>query len=84
MFLIGWRELLVTNDRRYFEAVLDALNQHKIAYKEKLQNMGHSTRRGGQISAVGENPGSAVIYQVYVRKSQLEEGKHIQNQCVRN
>ena len=69
MALFGnWAELTVTNDVRRYGSILEKLDSAGIAYREKIQQLGHGDRRMGNLGAGG---GSGVLYQVFVRKTDL-------------
>lgn len=71
MALFGnWTELTVTSDARRYGSVLEKLDSAGIAYREKIQQLGHGDRRMGNLGAGG---GSGVLYQVFVRKTDLEK-----------
>ena len=71
MALFGnWAELTVTNDVRRYGSILEKLDSAGIAYREKIQQLGHGDRRMGNLGAGG---GSGVLYQVFVRKTDLEK-----------
>ena len=69
-----WTELFLTLEASRHSQVLAALEQAGLPCREKIQNAGHVTRRTGN---VGASAGSSVLYQVFVRKSQLEEAREI-------
>lgn len=68
---------MVTQDQRCWLATLSALEQEHISYREKQQNMGNESRRGGQLSGLGESHQNRTLYQVFVRSEDLEEAQYI-------
>ena len=76
MFLFSkWVELIITRDSGCFANVSALLKNAGIAYKDKIQNMGHGNRRHGEIGAIGENANDANLYQIFVKKADLENAK---------
>ena len=75
-----WTELFLTLEASRHSQVLAALEQAGFPCREKIQNAGHVTRRTGN---VGASAGSSVLYQVFVRKSQLEEAREILDRILR-
>lgn len=72
---LHWVELATTNDAEYHIRLIGELNKAKIPYREKVQYMGHGDRRGGQISALGENQQYINLYQIFVRADDIEQAK---------
>lgn len=72
-----WVELLITQDSVQFAEVCAKLLNSGIAYKERVQHLGHSNRRSGQIASVGENARYANMYQIYVKKKDLEHAQAV-------
>ena len=72
-----WSELVVTNNHEDYTQMVDKLIKAKISYREKVQYMGHGTRRGGTISGLGENQKYIYLYQVFVKKKDIEQAKYI-------
>ena len=70
-----WVELIITQDSRYFANVSTLLTDNGIAYREKIQNIGHGNRRHGQLGSLGENPGCSNLYQIFVKKDDIEQAK---------
>lgn len=70
-----WAELIITQDSGYFARVSTLLADNGIAYKDKIQNIGHGNRRHGQSGALGENPGYSNLYQIFVRKTDITNAK---------
>ncbi len=70
-----WVELIITQDSGYFVKVSTALRSAGIAYKEKIQNIGHGNRQHGQIGAIGENTNYSNMYQIFVKKADIEYAK---------
>ena len=68
-------ELMFTQDSGYFAKVSNVLRGAGIAYKVKIQNIGHSNRRGGLIGAIGENTNYSNMYQIFVKKTDVEYAK---------
>lgn len=76
MFLFSkWVELIITQDSGCFANVSALLNNAGIAYKGKIQNMGHGNRRHGEMGAIGENTNYANLYQIFVKKADFEDAK---------
>lgn len=72
-----WKELAISNDRENYITIIGRLREAGIPYREKGQYIGHGTRRGGTISALGENQRYTYLYQVFVKKNDLEKAKFI-------
>jgi len=70
-----WVELIITQDSRYFANVSTLLTDNGIAYREKIQNIGYGNRRHGQLGSLGENPGCSNLYQIFVKKDDIEQAK---------
>lgn len=70
-----WVELMITQDNQKFLNMCMALENAGIPYKDKMQYIGHGTRRNGQIGALGENPKCANLYQIFVKKADMEKAK---------
>ena len=76
-FFKKWIEILITQDIEKFVKARSALDNAGIDYKENIQNMGHSTRRSGQIGSLGENSCCSNLYQIYVKKADVEGAKAV-------
>ena len=74
-FITKWTEILITQDMEKFLKTRTALDSARIEYKENIQNMGHGTRRSGQIGSLGENSSRANLYQILVRRADIERAK---------
>lgn len=72
-----WVELIITQDSGYFAKVSAQLTDNGIAYRDKIQNIGHGNRRHGQLGSLGENPSCSNLYQIFVKKDELERAKTI-------
>lgn len=72
-----WVELVITQDSEQFIKVRTSLKNAGIAYKEKIQNIGHGNRRNGQIGSLGENANCSNMYQIYVKKADLAQAKAV-------
>lgn len=70
-----WVELIITQDSGYFAKVSTLLTDNGIAYRDKIQNIGHGNRRHGQLGSLGENPGCSNLYQIFVKKDDIEQAK---------
>ena len=70
-----WVELIITQDSGYFAKVSTLLTDNGIAYRDKIQNIGHGNRRHGQLGSLGENPSCSDLYQIFVKKDDLEKCK---------
>lgn len=70
-----WAELLITQDSVQFAEVCTKLTNSGIAFREKVQHLGHSTRRSGLMGSVGENARYANMYQIYVKKADLDRAQ---------
>ena len=68
-------ELIITQDSGYFAKVSTLLTDKGIAYRDKIQNIGHGNRRHGQLGSLGENPSCSNLYQIFVKKDDLEKCK---------
>ena len=75
--LFGWRELTITQDPVQLSRITAALEQAGLSYRVKTQNMGHSNRRDGLLGSLGEDPRYSVLYQLFVRKADLEQAAHL-------
>ena len=67
-----WSEVLITQDIEKFVKARSALDTAGIDYKDKLQNLGHATRRSGQIGSLGENSSCSSLCQLFVKKTDVE------------
>ncbi len=76
-FFTKWVELIVTQDSGYFAKVSTLLSDNGIAYRDKIQNIGHENRRYGQLGSLGENSSCSNLYQIFVKKDELEQAKKI-------
>lgn len=74
---LNWREAMVTNDEEHYIKIVKALETAGIQYRVKAQNAAHGNRRGGRINALGQNQRYACIYQVYVKKPDVEQAKFV-------
>ncbi len=72
-----WKELLITQQIEKYVRAIALLKDAGIAYRESMQNMGHGSRRSGQIGALGENVSDSVLYQIYVKKADMERAKAV-------
>lgn len=72
-----WREAVVTGDETRYIQCATALREAGIPYRGKTQGMGHANRRSGDLGALGENPAHSYLYQLFVKKADLERAKHI-------
>ena len=72
-----WKELLITQQIEKYVRAIALLKDSGIAYRESMQNMGHGSRRSGQIGVLGENTVVSVLYQIYVKKADLERAKAV-------
>ena len=70
-----WVELIITQDSGYFAKVSTLLTGKGIAYRDKIQNIGHGNRRHGQLGSLGEKPSCSNLYQIFVKKDDLEKCK---------
>lgn len=70
-----WVELIITQDSLRFAAVTELLKANGIAYKEEIQNIGHGNRQHGQLGALGENSNYTNLYQLFVKRCDLERAK---------
>ena len=78
MFLFSkWVELIITQDSVYFAKASTLLTDKGIAYRDKIQYIGHGNRRNGQLGSLGENPRCSNLYQIFVKKDDLEKAKTI-------
>lgn len=71
-----WHELIITNDHEVYSKAINELIEAKIHYREKIQYMGNGTRRGGLVGGLGENQKYIYLYQVFVRKNDIEQAKY--------
>lgn len=71
LFLLGWRELTITQDLEHLSRMTAALGQGGIPYRVRSQNMGSGNRRDGFLGSIGEDLRYTVLYQLFVRKSDL-------------
>lgn len=72
-----WREFLITQDSGHFTKVSALLTDNGIAYRDKIQHIGHGNRRYGQLGSLGENPSCSNLYQIFVKKNELEQAKKL-------
>lgn len=72
-----WVELIITQDSGYFARVSALLTDNGIAYRDKIQNIGHGNRRHGQLGSLGENTSCSNLYQIFVKKADLEQAKKL-------
>ena len=72
-----WVELIITQDSGYFAKLSAQLTDNGIAYRDKIQNIGHGNRRHGQLGSLGENPSCSNLYQIFVKKDELEQAKKL-------
>ena len=77
---VRWVELLITQDNQKFVNTCTALDNAGIPYRDKMQYIGHGTRRNGRIGALGENPKHANLYQIFVKKGDAERAKWVVSQ----
>lgn len=70
-----WVELIITQDSGYFARVSTLLTDNGIVYRDKIQNIGHGNRRHGQLGSLGENPSCSNLYQIFVKKTDIERAK---------
>lgn len=70
-----WVELIITQDSGYFAKVSTMLTDNGVAYRDKIQNIGHGSRRHGQLGSLGENPSCSNLYQIFVKKDDIEQAK---------
>ena len=75
MFFSGWVELIVTQDAECYANVINLLKNTGLVYKDKIQNIGHGNRRHGGIGAIGENISFSNLFQIFVKKADLEYAK---------
>ena len=76
-----WVELIITQDSGYFAKVSTLLTDKGIAHRDKIQNIGHGNRRHGQLGSLGENPSCSNLYQIFVKKDELEKAKMLIAHC---
>lgn len=72
-----WKELVVTNNQNEYTRIVDKLMEANISYRDKVQYIGHGTRQDGSICGFGENKKRNILYQVFVKKSDIEQAKYI-------
>lgn len=70
-----WVELIITQDSGYFAKVSTLLTDNGIAYRDKIQNISHGNRQHGQLGSLGEKPSCSNLYQIFVKKDDLEKCK---------
>ena len=70
-----WVELLVTQDSVQYAEACTKLMDAGVAYKERIQHIGHGNRRFGLIGSFGENARYSNMYQIYVKKKDLEQAQ---------
>ena len=70
-----WVELIITQDSGYFARVSTLLTDNGIVDRDKIQNIGHGNRRHGQLGSLGENPNRSNLYQIFVKKTDIERAK---------
>ena len=75
MFFLGWVELIITQDAESYANAINLLKNTGIVHKVKIQNIGHSNRRHGGIGAIGENISFSNLFQIFVKKVDLEYAK---------
>ena len=76
-FFTKWVELVITQDPGHFAKVSALLADNCVAYKEKIQNIGHGNRRHGQLGSLGENSRYSNLYQIFVKKDDLEQAQKL-------
>lgn len=81
---VQWKELLITQQIEKYVKTTMLLKNAGIAYREQIQNIGHGSRRSGQIGSLGEKTSYSIMYQIYVKKADLEQANAIisRNQIV--
>lgn len=72
-----WVELVITQDSEEFVKVSMLLKNAGIAYRERIQHIGHGDRRNGQIGSLGENASCSNLYQIYVKKADAAQAKAV-------
>lgn len=72
-FFNRWMELTVTSDAVQFAQVVSKLEGEGITYDVKSQDMGARDRRTGNL---GANSRYATLFQVYVKKKDLERARY--------
>lgn len=72
-----WREAVVTGDETRYLQCATALREAGILYRVKTQGVGHANRRSGDLGALGESQAHSYLYQIFVKKAELERSKHI-------
>lgn len=78
MFLFNpWTELEITREADRYARLIRILEEANLPYKETVQHLGHENRRGGRIGGLGENPRYTILYQVFVRKKDLEQAQYL-------
>ncbi len=76
-FLQKWVELEVTNDQERFFKSIAALEEAHIPYRQEGQHMNHGTRRAGRVGTLGENTRYSVLYQIFVKKEDLDKARYV-------
>lgn len=72
-----WVELIITQDSGHFAKVSALLTDNGIVYRDKIQNIGHGSRRHGQLGSLGENPSCSNLYQIFVKKDEVEQAQKL-------
>ena len=72
-----WTELMITNQQIVYVQIIDKLKDAGISYREKIQYIGNGTRRGGLISGLGENRQYIYLYQIFVKKCDIDRARYI-------
>lgn len=75
MFLFNhWVELTVSSDAVRFSQVISKLEKAGIPYEVKNQGLGARDRHSGN---VGGSSRYSTLFQVYVKKKDLEQARHV-------
>lgn len=78
------REVFLSNDASLYGLALRALDEEKIAYKQKVVNSGTQNRCTGTfLGNIGENPSRQIFYYIYVAPKDEERAKYIISQYLR-
>lgn len=72
-----WTELELTTDLERYSHIISVLEEARIPFKEQIQNMGHNTRRMGTLGVIGELQRYSTLYQVFVKKGDLQKAKYL-------
>lgn len=72
-----WKELIITQNSVTYSDTCTILHKSGIAYKEKMQNIGHGNRRTGLTGSIGENPSYSYLYQIFVKQNDLDYAKSL-------